>query len=145
MVLGEGEDDPKAHPQLYDDRGRPYNTETRRINKDVIRSHNEVMQVIGVAEPENSASDIQAENRNRQQAGEDLIGRRLLSFGRAMEVGGVWGVNGLRQRVLVSTARPAFLWPSLLTTVRCIGNTRKSRFTTCTSTNDRSGRYPTSS
>jgi hypothetical protein len=104
VVQGEGEGDLRAPLQMYDERGRPVNPETKKINKDIIRSHNEVMQVIGVAEPETGAVDLQAELRLRQHENEDRIGRRLLTIGRAFEMGGVWGVNGLRQRILVSLA-----------------------------------------
>lgn len=89
---------------MYDERGRPVNPETRRINRDVIRSHNEVMQVIGVAEPDNEVPDPQIEVRFRQQEDEDRIGQRLLNVGRILEIGGVWGVNGIRQRILVKDA-----------------------------------------
>ena len=79
------------------------NLETKRINKDVVRSHNEVMLVIGVAEPENgSIVDSQTEARLKQQYNEDKIGRRLWDVGILTHLGGFWSVNGLRQRLLVS-------------------------------------------
>lgn len=62
------------------------------------------MLVIGVAEPENTTDDIKAEalrHRKHNQRDDD-VGRVLLNVGRALEIGGVWGVNGLRQRILVS-------------------------------------------
>lgn len=103
VVFGEGEGDPHAPLQMYDERGRPVNPETRRINKEVIRSHNEVMQVIGVAEPENSMEELRTENRRRREHDlrDERVGRTLTNIGRALEIGGVWGVNGLRQRILL--------------------------------------------
>lgn len=87
---------------MYDERGRPINPETKRINRDVIRSHNEVMMVIGVAEPENGTVDAEAEAARRHRQYEDRIGRRLLLAGGVLETAGIWGVNGMRQRILVS-------------------------------------------
>ena len=103
-MIGDGEGDIRAPVQLYDERGRPVNPDTKRINKDVIRSHNEVMLVIGVAEPENTVDEVKEEalRRRRHDTRDDQVGRVLLNVGRALEIGGVWGVNGLRQRILVS-------------------------------------------
>ena len=94
--------DPSAPLQLYDERGRPVNHETKKINKDIIRSHNEVMQVIGVAEPDHPVVDPQVEKQRQQNEDEDQIGRRLTTLGRTLGVVGVWGVNGIRLRNLVS-------------------------------------------
>ena len=94
---------------MYDERGRPVNPETKRINKDVVRSHNEVMLVIGVAEPENGGLvDSQTEARLKQQFNEDKIGRRLWDVGITLHLGGFWAVNGLRQKLFVSG--PKRLW-----------------------------------
>ncbi|KAK0719928.1 hypothetical protein B0H67DRAFT_533983 [Lasiosphaeris hirsuta] len=101
VVLGEGEDDPRTPRQIYDERGRPVNPETRRINRDVIRSHNEVMLVIGVAEPENGIPDAQAEATVKQYEYENNIGRNLFDIHRVVDTANVWGVNGLRQRILL--------------------------------------------
>ncbi|KAJ9148432.1 hypothetical protein NKR23_g5130 [Pleurostoma richardsiae] len=103
VIMGEGEGDIRAPLQMYDERGRPVNPETKQINKDVIRSHNEVMLVIGVAEPENSVDELRAEafRRREHDIRDERIGRALLNVGRALEIGGVWGVNGLRQRILL--------------------------------------------
>lgn len=102
VVQGEGQNDPRGPPQLYDERGRPINPETKRINRDVIRSHNEVMMVIGVAEPENGLIEAQAESARRHHLFEDRIGRRLLFAGGMFETSAIWGINGMRQRILVS-------------------------------------------
>ncbi|AEO62683.1 uncharacterized protein THITE_2041768 [Thermothielavioides terrestris NRRL 8126] len=101
VVPGEGPDNPRGHQQLYDERGRPINPETKRINRDVIRSHNEVMMVIGVAEPENGFVEAQAEAARRHRQYEDRVGRRLLLAGGVFETAAIWGVNGMRQRILL--------------------------------------------
>ncbi|KAK4203890.1 hypothetical protein QBC40DRAFT_274106 [Triangularia verruculosa] len=93
--------DQHGYRQLYDERGRPINPETRRINKDVVRSHNEVMMVIGVAEPENAPDDTHALSSHRHDAFEDKWGRRLLNLGGILDTACVWGVNGMRQRILL--------------------------------------------
>lgn len=77
------------------------NPETRQINKDVIRSHNEVMLVIGVAEPENGITESQAEAARKHQQYEDDVGHVLLRVGRVVEAAASWGVNGVRNRILV--------------------------------------------
>ncbi|KAK4191676.1 hypothetical protein QBC35DRAFT_401373 [Podospora australis] len=99
------------YQQLYDERGRPINPETRRINKDVVRSHNEVMAVIGVAEPEHGTQDDGDLNHRKHNQYEEVIGRRLLHFGGLVETACIWGVNGVRQRILLykSYARVSFL------------------------------------
>ncbi|OAA67044.1 hypothetical protein SPI_01620 [Niveomyces insectorum RCEF 264] len=103
VVPGEGEADPRAPPQSYDDRGRPVNAETKRINRDIVRSHNEVMHVIGVAEPDGGmlSDGSEAMGRRRQQLYEDRLGRQLMGFGRMLGIAGVWGVNAMRQRILL--------------------------------------------
>jgi hypothetical protein len=101
VVQGEGLEDPRSPEQLYDDRGRPINPETKRINRDVIRSHNEVMMVIGVAEPENGIAEAQLEASQKHHRYENRIGRRLLLTGAVLKTAAIWGVNGMRQRILV--------------------------------------------
>jgi len=77
------------------------NPETRRINRDVIRSHNEVMQVIGVAEPEFGNADAQADAARKRHQDEEDVGRKLFKISGVLEAAGVWGVHGMRQRILV--------------------------------------------
>ena len=77
---------------------------TRQMNKDIIRSHNEVMQVIGVAEPENVVSEPQKLTASHH-AWENDVGLRLLRLGRLVNGCGVWGVMGMQQRILVRPAR----------------------------------------
>ncbi|KAH8891295.1 hypothetical protein GQ53DRAFT_746789 [Thozetella sp. PMI_491] len=101
IVQGEGELDPRAPLQMYDERGRPINPDTKRINKDVIRSHNEVMLVIGVAEAENDTLDAQADLARRHDQYEQEVGETMFYVGRVVEAVGIWGVNGMRQRILL--------------------------------------------
>ncbi|EGY17650.1 uncharacterized protein VDAG_01332 [Verticillium dahliae VdLs.17] len=103
LVEGEvdAEDESGEHTQQYDSRGRPHNNSTRRMNRDMIRAHNEVMQVIGVAEPDNVPTEADLESVRRYVDYEETMGHRLLRIGRTLEVGGVWGVNGLRARILL--------------------------------------------
>jgi hypothetical protein len=104
VVPGEGPEDPRSLQQQYDERGRLINPESKRINRDIIRSHNEVMMVIGVAEPENGLAEARAEAAHKHHQYEDRIGRRLLRAGGVLEMMAVWGVNGMRQRISVSTS-----------------------------------------
>ncbi|KAK4239651.1 hypothetical protein C8A03DRAFT_13972 [Achaetomium macrosporum] len=101
VVPGEGPEDPRGRQQQYDERGRLINLESKRINRDIIRSHNEVMMVIGVAEPENGIAEARAEAARKHFQYEDRIGRRLLRAGGVLETVAVWGVNGMRQRILL--------------------------------------------
>ncbi len=113
----------------------------------MIRSHNEVMLVIGVAEPDSGATDLQAERRLKRQRNEEIIGERLLTAGRFLEIGGVWGVNGLRQRILVSGMLHTvqYLDASLLTLHSSTANTRASLSTSCIATNVANGLWRISS
>ncbi|CAM1508293.1 Fc.00g051410.m01.CDS01 [Cosmosporella sp. VM-42] len=88
--------------QQFDHRGRPVNPETKRINRDIIRSHNEVMLVIGVAEPEFPNAGPEVESEIRHEAYEENVGMVLASMAsRCIETVGVFGVHGLRQRILI--------------------------------------------
>lgn len=103
VVMGEGEGDPREPPQMYDERGRPVNSETKRINKDIIRSHNEVMLVIGVVESETSMEEMRAEQLRRyaHERDDERVARNLEWAARVCELAGVWGVGGMRQRILL--------------------------------------------
>lgn len=58
--------------------------------------------MIGVAEPENPNKSPEAESQRRHDAHEEEIGRQLDSHARrAMEMVGLFGIHGLRQRILV--------------------------------------------
>jgi hypothetical protein len=58
------------------------------------------MQVTGVVEDSNAAkAEIKA--YKKQKRNETFTGLRLMEIGRASLIGGVWGVLGLRRRILV--------------------------------------------
>ncbi|KAL7903428.1 hypothetical protein HDV63DRAFT_364000 [Trichoderma sp. SZMC 28014] len=100
VVPGEGEDDSRAPNQQYDHGGRPINPDTMRINRDIIRSHNQVMFIIGIAEPENPGPEV--DSQRRHGAYEEAIGLKLASTAkRCVEAVGVFGINGLRERILI--------------------------------------------
>jgi hypothetical protein len=102
VVDGDGEADSQEPAQQYDSRGRPVNPETRRTNRDIIRAHNEVMLVIGVAEPENQQPSTELASQIRHEAYEEQIGEKLMPLGaRAIEFVGLLGLDSLRQRILV--------------------------------------------
>lgn len=72
------------------------------MNKDIIRAHNEVMLVIGVAEQDPGASNTtEADTARLHNEYENSTGRLFLRLGRVFVVAGIWGVHGIRQRILV--------------------------------------------
>ncbi|KAJ2974987.1 hypothetical protein NQ176_g5768 [Zarea fungicola] len=102
VLEGDGPEDTRQPPQQYDQRGRPINPDTKRINREIVRAHNEVMLVIGVAEPENPNKSPEAESQRRHDAHEEEIGRRLDSHAkRCIEIVGLFGIHGMRQRILI--------------------------------------------
>lgn len=108
MVEAESEDeeegDEGSEPQQqYDHRGRPVNPESKRINRDIIRAHNEVMLVVGVAEPENPQPTPSEQASKRQHfTYEEAFGTRLVwATKRCVEAVGVFGLTGTRQRILI--------------------------------------------
>ncbi|KAI0019645.1 hypothetical protein F4780DRAFT_436912 [Xylariomycetidae sp. FL0641] len=103
VVAGEGENDPREPEKQYDATGRLINPETKRINRDIIRAHNEVMLVIGVAEPESSSgvNSVEAEAARNHHDYESDTGRKLLHVGRALNLLGAWGFQSIRQRVMI--------------------------------------------
>ncbi|KAI0420137.1 hypothetical protein F5X98DRAFT_36852 [Xylaria grammica] len=112
VVEGEGEADPQEPVREYDEHGRVFNQESKRLNKDIIRAHNEVMLVIGVAEPDPGGSSSSSSDPARlHNEYENSTGRHFLRLGRVLVVAGIWGVHGVRQRILVykETARFPFL------------------------------------
>jgi hypothetical protein len=114
-VEGSGEADPHEPERQYDEKGRILNPETKRIIKSVIRAHNEVMLVIGVAEPENSSGDSpEIAMAKEHQAYESETGRTLLSIGRCLNIFGIWGVHGVRQRIMVGYLMVLWTAPLLM-------------------------------
>lgn len=104
----------QRYQQQYDQRGRPVNPGTRRINRDIIRAHNEVMLAIGVVEPEASWQETldKQQSAKRHRQAETLIARRLLFVNGVIEKGLVWLVSGMRQQIMVSInpRHPQFLF-----------------------------------
>ncbi|KAK5627180.1 hypothetical protein RRF57_002895 [Xylaria bambusicola] len=93
---------PQEPPRVYDEHGRVFNEESKKMNKDIIRAHNEVMLVIGVAEQDPGGStNSAADNTKLHNEYENSTGRHLLRLGRVLVVAGIWGVHGVRQRILV--------------------------------------------
>lgn len=70
--------------------------------RDHIRASNEVMQAAGIIE---ETADVQARDKAMEETlqRETEMGLRRLEVGRVLLVAGVWGVCGLRRRVLVSS------------------------------------------
>ncbi|KAI0848657.1 hypothetical protein F5Y00DRAFT_238057 [Daldinia vernicosa] len=102
VVTGEGEPDPHEPEKQYDGTGRIVNPQTKKIIKDIIRAHNEVMLVIGVAEPENNgASPADIEMTRQYHEYESDTGRTLYQVGTSLGILGTWGVLNIRRRILV--------------------------------------------
>ncbi|KAI0205391.1 hypothetical protein F4808DRAFT_411470 [Astrocystis sublimbata] len=115
VVEGEGEADGQEPTREYDEHGRVVNESSKTMNRDIIRAHNEVMLVIGVAEqepggPNNSAAAITRLHNEH----ENRIGRHFIRVGRLLIVAGIWGVHGVRQRILVYNKAARFPFLDLL-------------------------------
>jgi len=66
----------------------------------MVQAANEVMQVTGVVEDSRAAkAKMKASNDDRLE--ETFTGLRFMEVGRPLLVAGVWGVLGLRRRILV--------------------------------------------
>ncbi|KAI1098995.1 hypothetical protein F4804DRAFT_99191 [Jackrogersella minutella] len=117
VVPGEGVNDPHEPEKQYDGLGRIVNPQTKQIIKDVIRAHNEVMLVIGVAEPENNginATDI--ETAKQYQEYETDTGKTLYQLGTSLGILSTWGVLNIRRRILVYKKRADVSFLRLLQT-----------------------------
>jgi hypothetical protein len=101
IVNPEAEASSGPNPQQYNDRGYPRNPETKRQEREHVRAANEVMQVTGVVE-DSLAAKVKASQFMNEKNQETLTGLRFMEGGRAVLVGGVWGVLGLRRRILVT-------------------------------------------
>jgi hypothetical protein len=86
--------------QEYNEHGHPRNPETKRRERENVRAANEVMQVTGVVE-DSAAAKSKAKAYKLEKNEETFTGLRLMEAGRAILVAGVWGVIGLRRRILV--------------------------------------------
>lgn len=66
----------------------------------MVRAANEVMQVTGIVEDSMAISE-KAMIQKAMDIEDTFTGLRLMESGRAVLVAGVWGVLGLRRRILV--------------------------------------------
>ncbi|XDG02183.1 hypothetical protein ABKA04_001798 [Annulohypoxylon sp. FPYF3050] len=106
VVQGEGPNDIHEPEKQYDNLGRIINSRTKQIIKDVIRAHNEVMLVIGVAEPESTGINIaDLESTKQHQEYESDTGRTLYQLGTSLGILNTWGVLNIRRRILVYKQR----------------------------------------
>lgn len=86
--------------QQYNEHGHPRNPETRRREREHVRAANEVMQVTGVVE-DSMVAKKKLQDYREKKIEDTFTGLRLMEIGRAVLVGGVWGVLGLRRRILI--------------------------------------------
>ncbi|KAL3426824.1 hypothetical protein PVAG01_00333 [Phlyctema vagabunda] len=100
VIQTTGDSSARSSNQVYDDNGRPVNPETKRRQREQTRASNEVMQATGVVE-ESSVTKAKERASKEAEEKETLTGLRLLEFGRVSLVGGVWGVLGLRRRIML--------------------------------------------
>ncbi|KAI0119906.1 hypothetical protein GGR51DRAFT_495542 [Nemania sp. FL0031] len=115
VVEGEGEADLREPTREYDEHGRVVNDESKRMNKDIIRAHNEVMLVIGVAEQDPGASNSPVADTTRLHTEyENTTGKNFLRLGRVLVLTGIWGIHGVRQRILVYKEAAAFPFLDLM-------------------------------
>lgn len=104
VIVDPGAEHPSgSNLQQYNERGYPRNPETKRQEREHVRAANEVMQVTGVVE-DSLAAKVKANQLLNDKNQETLTGLRLMEAGRAVLVGGVWGVLGLRRRILVRSS-----------------------------------------
>ncbi|KAK8003447.1 hypothetical protein PG989_003166 [Apiospora arundinis] len=108
VVMGTGSPDPREGPRQYDEKGRVVNPNTKSVIKSMIRAHNEVMHVIGVAEPDDPSTSGFAETRDTasslvqdQLEYENTVAQALIPAGRLLTDIGTWALEGVRQRSLV--------------------------------------------
>jgi len=101
LIQTSTEGDNSKSSQLYNEQGHPRNPETKRREKVQVRAANEVMEVTGIVENRRLLSKQATELRKELQR-DGTIGLRLIQTGQIVLVGGLWGVIGLRKRILVS-------------------------------------------
>ncbi|KAI1462319.1 hypothetical protein F4805DRAFT_464556 [Annulohypoxylon moriforme] len=117
VVQGEGPEDIHEPEKQYDGLGRIINSETKKIIKNVIRAHNEVMLVIGVAEPENTGINMaDLELTKQHQEYESDTGRTLYQLGSSLGILNTWGIINIRRRLLVYRKRADVSFFQLLQT-----------------------------
>lgn len=121
-MIGTSQDGARQSEQRYSSSGRPRNPETRRREREHVRAANEVMQVTGIVE-DSIAARVKQKEALLAKNFETIMGLRLMEGGRAALVAGVWGVLGLRRRVLVGPS--VSLVDKLLIMKSCINRTLK--------------------
>jgi hypothetical protein len=85
----------------------------------MVQAANEVMQVTGVVEDSRAAkAKVKASNDDRMR--ETFAGLKYMEFGRPLLVAGVYGVIGLRRRILVSGMNHPFCTPPIVTDISVI-------------------------
>ena len=87
--------------QQYDHKGRPVNPATKTLNREIVRAHNEVMHVIGVAEPDILNNEAEMQSARRYLAYEQKVGDQMEYLGKGLMEVGIWAFTGLRHRVMV--------------------------------------------
>lgn len=100
VIFAETARETGGYRQLYNAHGHPRNMETKRRERESVRAANEVMQVTGVVE-DALISRIKATAYQVNKNKETFTGIRLMDTGRTVLFCGLWGVLGLRRRVLV--------------------------------------------
>jgi hypothetical protein len=87
--------------QQYDHKGRPINPATRNLNREIVRAHNEVMHVIGVAEPDIPNNDVEMQVLRRYLSHEQRVCDEMENLGRGLMDVGFMAFDGIRHRVMV--------------------------------------------
>ncbi|KAH9901893.1 hypothetical protein F4778DRAFT_738028 [Xylariomycetidae sp. FL2044] len=106
VVDGEGEADPREPEKQYDPAGRLVNPETKKIIKDLIRAHNEVMLVIGVAEPENAAANEVERTLTKNFRENELNWKTATEgIGAILVLLGLGSLQGIQKRALIYRKR----------------------------------------
>ncbi|KAM7209136.1 hypothetical protein V8F20_000474 [Naviculisporaceae sp. PSN 640] len=97
------EENTNQYQQQYDQRGRPVNPATRRLNRDIIRAHNEVMLAIGVVEPEETAEEHRRkqESIKRHHAAQNKLAWKLSMANFVIEKALAWLVDGMRRQIMI--------------------------------------------
>ncbi|CAI4213776.1 unnamed protein product [Parascedosporium putredinis] len=106
---GDGGEGESSSTQQYDEKGRPINPETKRLNREIVRSHNEVMHVIGVAEPDPNSNESEVQSARRYLLYEHLIADRMETIANGLSDIAYWTFAGIRHRIMV---RPAQVYKS---------------------------------
>lgn len=91
-----------THPyvQQYDARGHPINLETRHRERLEVQAGNEVLQVAGIVET-CAAREEREKNEEEEKQYEKDTGLFWNRLGHRALTAGMWGVSGLRRRVIV--------------------------------------------